>query len=345
MDRAANQPKMDASRTPVGPEGLPNQCPTPKRNAVSHSACVMPRAGISRASSTCRKRNSSENVLMAAPATISGINGSSRPVDPKSGWRAATTFATTGPTLRSRAMGSSQPQDTEIRRPMRTNRARRSPTARNRSARESPLPIKLRAKVVTGISFAELTRTKLTPGVRLRFHETQTLDCSTTDSNLDSHARPPAPRPDPGNRPPLVFGRAPTWLFRGPGRSCGRLSRGLARAPVAERNAMSGRLLRMTRPLSQAITTVAALAGAGRLANVVSVALMGPTVAEESHRHNERLAGPSAQAARQPPGAADHGRGARAPQPPCRSSDVEGVFTPRRNRTAVPALKGPCPSR
>lgn len=46
----------------------------------------------------------------------------------------------------------------------------------------------------------------------------------------------------------------------------------LTRAPVAERNAMSGRLLKMARPLTHAITMVAALACGGRLSSLESVA-------------------------------------------------------------------------
>jgi hypothetical protein len=49
---------------------------------------------------------------------------------------------------------------------------------------------------------------------------------------------------------------------------------GLDREPVTERNAMSGRLLRMTRPLTQAIATVAALALVVGPAGVASVALI-----------------------------------------------------------------------
>jgi hypothetical protein len=45
----------------------------------------------------------------------------------------------------------------------------------------------------------------------------------------------------------------------------------LVRAPVAERNAMSGRLLKMTRPPAHAIAMVAALAR-GRLSSLESVA-------------------------------------------------------------------------
>ena len=46
---------------------------------------------------------------------------------------------------------------------------------------------------------------------------------------------------------------------------------GLDRPPVAERNAMSGRLLRMTKPLTHATAMVAALARVGPLPRVVSV--------------------------------------------------------------------------
>src|SRR5260370_18963026 len=74
-----NQPTRVAMAAPMGPEGLPNQCPTPNLTEVSHRDCPGPTAGLSLARRTARKKNSSLNAFNTEPNRMRGANAGGLP--------------------------------------------------------------------------------------------------------------------------------------------------------------------------------------------------------------------------------------------------------------------------